>query len=181
MSQVITSRRALLKGSALTLAAAGLAGVLPVGQARAEDTLARLKEQGYARVAIANEPPWTAVNSDGTVTGAAPEVARAVMAKLGVPELVATVSEYGAMIPGLQAGRFDVVTAGLFIKPERCAAVIFSQPDLCDAEAFAVKKGNPTGVTTYEALAAHASAKVGAPAAARKNAWHWRPACRATG
>ena len=36
-----------------------------------------------------------------------------------------------------------MVSAGLFIKPERCAAVIFSEPDLCDVEAFAVKKGNP--------------------------------------
>ena len=51
--------------------------------------------------------------------------------------------EYGAMIPGLQAGRHDAVTAGLFMKPERCAAVAYSEPVLCDAEAMLVKKGNP--------------------------------------
>ncbi len=130
---------------------------------QAQETLERLKEQGFVRIAIANEPPWTAVNSDGTVSGAAPEVARAVMKRLGVEDLSASISEYGAMIPGLQARRFDMVTAGLFIKPERCAAVIFSEPDLCDGEAFAVKKGNPLSIKSYEDLANHSSVKVGAP------------------
>ncbi|MDA8756247.1 hypothetical protein N9M98_05685, partial [Candidatus Pseudothioglobus singularis] len=36
-------------------------------------------------------------------TGAAPDVARAVLAVLGVPELKAEVIMYGAMIPALQA------------------------------------------------------------------------------
>ena len=71
-------------------------------------------------------------------------------------------SEYGAMIPGLQARRFDVVDAGLFIKPERCRAVIFSEPNLCDAEAFAVKQGNPKGLLTYADIA-NSDARVGVP------------------
>ena len=134
------------------------------GSAYAADAkLEELKKQGFARIAIANEPPWTEVTTAGKVTGAAPEVARAVMKKLGVPDIVASISEYGAMIPGLQARRFDMVAAGLFIKPDRCSAVIFSQPDLCDFEAFAVKKGNPTGVTTYAQLGKDKKVKVGAP------------------
>ena len=78
----------------------------------------------------------------------------------GVKDIVASISEYGAMIPGLQARRFDMVSAGLFIKPERCAAVIFSQPDLCDAESFMVKKGNPKGLKSYADIA-KTGAKVG--------------------
>ncbi|OKL45656.1 ectoine/hydroxyectoine ABC transporter substrate-binding protein EhuB [Pseudovibrio exalbescens] len=154
-----------LLGVSLAVAGIAAAGLNPMGvtSAQAQDTLERLKEQGYARIAIANEPPYTEVTAGGEVTGAAPEVARAVLKRLGVNEVVASVSEYGAMIPGLQAGRFDLVAAGLFIKPERCAAVIFSEPDLCDAEAFAVKKGNPLGLTTYEEVAAHESARIGAP------------------
>ncbi len=122
--------------------------------------LEELKEQGFARIAIANEPPWTEVKSDGQVTGAAPEVARAVLNKLGVKELVASISEYGAMIPGVQARRFDMVAAGLFIKPERCEAVAFSEPDLCDAEAFLIKKGNPKGLKSFADIASN-GAKVG--------------------
>jgi len=127
------------------------------------DKLEELKGQGFARIAIANEPPWTEVKPDGKIGGAAPAVAQAVLAKLGVPEIVASISEYGAMIPGLQARRFDMVAAGLFIKPKRCAAVLFSEPDLCDAEAFAVKKDNPLSLTSYADIAAHPTAKVGAP------------------
>ncbi len=144
------------------LAAGAIAAAGFSAPAAATD-LEALKAQGFARIAIANEPPWTEVKADGKVTGAAPEVARAVMQKLGVPEIVASISEYGAMIPGLQAGRFDMVSAGLFIKPERCKAVIFSEPDLCDFEAFAVQKGNPSGAATYADLAASDTIKVGAP------------------
>jgi polar amino acid transport system substrate-binding protein len=130
--------------------------------AHAEGALERLKEQGYARIAIANEPPWTAIKPDGKVTGAGPELSREIFKRLGVPEVEASVSEYGAMIPGLQARRFDIVDAGLFIKPERCRAVIFSEPNLCDAEALALKQGNPKGILTYADIAA-SDARVGVP------------------
>ncbi|MGO7283757.1 ectoine/hydroxyectoine ABC transporter substrate-binding protein EhuB, partial [Rhizobium ruizarguesonis] len=131
--------------------------------AAADDKLEQLKEQGFARIAIANEPPFTAVGADGKVSGAAPDVARAIFEKLGVKEVVASISEYGAMIPGLQAGRHDAITAGLFMKPERCAAVAYSEPILCDAEAFALKKGNPLKLTSYKDIADNPDAKIGAP------------------
>ena len=50
-----------------------------------ENKLEELKEQGFARVAIANEPPFTAVGADGKVSGAAPDVAREIFMKLGLP------------------------------------------------------------------------------------------------
>ncbi|WP_028002445.1 ectoine/hydroxyectoine ABC transporter substrate-binding protein EhuB [Sinorhizobium arboris] len=128
-----------------------------------DDKLEQLKSQGFARVAIANEPPYTAVSADGKVSGAGPDVARAIFKKLGVPDIVASVSEYGAMIPGIQARRFDAVTAGLFMKPERCGAVAYSEPILCDAEGFLVKKGNPKGFKAYKDIAKDSSATVGVP------------------
>jgi polar amino acid transport system substrate-binding protein len=148
------------------LAVAALGALLAVGalppSVLAEGALERLKEQGFARIAIANEPPWTQITPDGKVTGAGPELSREIFKRLGVPEIVASVSEYGAMIPGLQARRFDVVDAGLFIKPERCRAVIFSEPNLCDAEAFAVKQGNPKNLQSYADVNS-SGATVGAP------------------
>ncbi|MGR8963846.1 ectoine/hydroxyectoine ABC transporter substrate-binding protein EhuB (plasmid) [Rhizobium leguminosarum] len=148
------------------LRAASLSAVLITAAATAsaaDDKLEQLKEQGFARIAIANEPPFTAVGADGKVSGAAPDVARAIFEKLGVKEVVASISEYGAMIPGLQAGRHDAITAGLFMKPERCAAVAYSEPILCDAEAFALKKGNPLKLTSYKDIADNPDAKIGAP------------------
>ena len=110
-----------IAGAAALAVGAAIAISAPTS-AQDNPKLEQLKEQGFARVAIANEPPYTAVAADGKVSGAAPDVAREIFKRLGVPEIVASISEYGAMIPGLQAGRHDVVTAGLFMKPERCAA-----------------------------------------------------------
>lgn len=147
-----------------TAALAVAAMLASAGAGSADDSkLEQLKAQGFARLAIANEPPYTAVAADGKVSGAAPDVAREIFKRLGVPDVVASISEYGAMIPGLQAGRFDVVTAGLFMKPERCAAVAYSEPILCDAEAMLVKKGNPKGFKSYEDVAKDPSATIGAP------------------
>jgi polar amino acid transport system substrate-binding protein len=141
-----------------------LALLLTASSASADDKkLDELRAQGFARVAIANEPPYTAVAADGKVSGAAPDVAREIFKRLGVPDIVASISEYGAMIPGLQAGRHDVITAGLFMKPERCAAVAYSEPILCDAEALMVKKGNPMGFKSYADIAKNPDAKIGAP------------------
>ncbi len=153
-----SNTRRLLLGASLAAAAFAVSGA----PTYAQDAVQKLKDQGFARIAIANEPPYTAVAADGSVSGAAPDVAKAVFAKMGIPDVVASISEYGAMIPGLQAGRFDAVTAGLFMKPQRCNAVAYSEPVLCDAEAFAVKKGNPMKLTSYKAIA-DGSAKIGAP------------------
>ena len=152
----------VLAGAAALAIGAAIAISAPTS-AQDNPKLEQLKEQGFARVAIANEPPYTAVAADGKVSGAAPDVAREIFKRLGVPEIVASISEYGAMIPGLQAGRHDVVTAGLFMKPERCAAVAYSEPVLCDAEALLVKKGNPKGFKSYEDIAKDPEGTVGAP------------------
>ncbi|WP_445682101.1 ectoine/hydroxyectoine ABC transporter substrate-binding protein EhuB [Radicibacter daui] len=145
------------------LAALALSSSFMSAPAVADGKLEELKKQGFARVAIANEPPYTEVKPDGTVSGAAPDVAREVFKRLGVGDIVASISEYGAMIPGLQAGRFDAVTAGLFMKPERCKAVAYSEPILCDAEALLVKKGNPMGFASYKDIADNPKARIGAP------------------
>nr|WP_206078683.1 ectoine/hydroxyectoine ABC transporter substrate-binding protein EhuB [Mesorhizobium camelthorni] len=155
---------AILAGVSGVAAAVILAAFVASGSSVAdENKLEELKAQGFARVAIANEPPFTAVGADGKVSGAAPDVARVIFQKLGVPEIVASISEYGAMIPGLQAGRHDVVTAGLFMKPERCAAVAYSEPVLCDAEAFLLKKGNPKGFKSFADIAKDPTGTIGAP------------------
>lgn len=135
--------------------------MVAVSVSAADDKLAQLKQQGFARIAIANEPPFTAVGADGKVTGAAPDVARAAFRKMGVNDVVASISEYGAMIPGLAAGRHDAIAAGLFMTPQRCAAVAYSQPVLCAAEAFAVRKGNPKGIKSFTEIAKDPKVMIG--------------------
>ncbi len=87
--------RPLLLGASLSLA-------LGAASAPAAD-LEALKEQGFARIAIGNEPPFTAVKADGTVSGAGARRRACRLQAAGIPDVVASISEYGAMIPGLQA------------------------------------------------------------------------------
>lgn len=141
-----------------------LAAMLLAAPAMASaQTLDDLKSDGNVTIAIGNEPPFTAIDSSGKVSGAAPDVARAVFEKLGVAALDAQVIEYGAMIPSLQAKRVDAIAAGLFMKPERCAAVDYSQPVLCDAEALLLPTGNPKGFKSYADFAKDPEARLGAP------------------
>lgn len=122
------------------------------GEPRGGDTLSVGRQQGFLRVAIANEPPYTKVNPDGTVTGVEPDIARAVLQNLGIKELQGIVAPYDQMIPGLQASRWDMVTAGLFMKQSRCAEVLYSEPTIVSTESFGVLKGNPKNLTTVASV-----------------------------
>lgn len=57
---------------------------------------------------------------------------------------------YESMIPGLEAGRWDVIAAGLFMKESRCAAVAYSEPVIVSTESFGVPDGNPENITTIQ-------------------------------
>ncbi|MDQ0470639.1 ectoine/hydroxyectoine ABC transporter substrate-binding protein EhuB [Labrys wisconsinensis] len=120
--------------------------------AQADEALDRLQKAGTVTIGLAQEPPYTILSPGGEPSGAAVDVARAVFAKLKVGKVSADVVDWGALIPGLQARRFDIVSTGLIIKPQRCAAIRFSEPDLCTTEGFAVRKGNPHALTTYQDL-----------------------------
>jgi polar amino acid transport system substrate-binding protein len=117
--------------------------------ASAQSSLEQMKAQGHARIAVANEPPITEVKPDGTVTGAAVEVARAALKKMGVPDISATVTPFNGMIPGLQAKRFDMITAGLKMRAQRCEAILFSEPDICDAQGLLIKKNGAKQPRSY--------------------------------
>src|SRR5690606_12923904 len=125
------------------LAAAGVAGLAMTGAAVAQSTLEKAREQGYIRIGFANEAPYGYATPDGKLTGEAPEVAKAVLAKMGINEVDGVLTEFGSLIPGLKAGRFDIIAAGMFITPARCNEVAFSEPSYGIGQAFLVKEGNP--------------------------------------
>ncbi len=130
-----------------------LAAALAVGTSQivhADDSLEQIKKAGTINVGIAQEPPYAFITPEGKVTGASIDLNRAVFAKMGLGELKAETTDFAGLIPGVQARRFDIISTGLIIRPARCEAVLFSQPDLCTGEGFAVKKGNPLGLKSYE-------------------------------
>jgi polar amino acid transport system substrate-binding protein len=114
--------------------------------------LGELQDSGTARIGIANEVPYGYEDEEGNVTGEAPEVAKSVLAELGIDNVEAVVVDFGSLIPGLQAGQFDMIAAGMFITPERAEQIIFSDPDYCVGESFAVEEGNPLGLTDYPSV-----------------------------
>ncbi len=137
--------------AALALLAAGFA----------QNTLEQARERGFIRVGFANEVPYAYAQPDGTLTGEAVEVARAIFERLGIPEMDGVLTEFGSLIPGLQAGRFDVITAGMYVTPVRCEQVAFADPEYQIGEGIVVPAGNPMGITSYTQIADDPSIRVG--------------------
>jgi len=135
------SRRASLVGIAL-LSAAAVTAVSSAG-ASAETTLERAKKQGYIRVGFANEAPFAYATPDGKLTGEAPEIAKVILKRMGIPEVDGVLTEFGSLIPGVKARRFDIIAAGMFINPKRCKEIAFSEPSYGIGEAILVKIGQP--------------------------------------
>lgn len=115
-------------------------------------TLAELQEAGSITIGIANEVPFGFTGEDGEATGIAPDVAKAVLAELGITEVEANVVEFGQLIGGLQAGQYDLIAAGMYINEERAEQILFSDPDYCIAEGLAVPAGNPEGIVDYSSF-----------------------------
>jgi polar amino acid transport system substrate-binding protein len=145
----------------LTFLAALGALVLASVPAHAQSTLERIESSGKVTVAIADEAPYAYRDQD-RVTGEAPEIARVILERIhpGI-EIEWVSTDFGLLIAGLRAGEFDIAAAGMFITPERCAAVAFSDPTYVVGEAFAVRQGNPKSLTDYPSISNNTDAKVG--------------------
>jgi polar amino acid transport system substrate-binding protein len=122
------------------------------GEAGGDGLLGQLQEEGVISVGIADEEPYGFVDDDGNVTGEAPEVARVVLGELGIDEIEAEVVAFESLISGLQAGQFDMIAAGMYINAERAEQILFSDPDYCVGEAFAVPEGNPDGLESFQSV-----------------------------
>ena len=125
-------------------------------------TLERVVAAGSARIGYANEAPYAYHDSaKDRVTGEAPEIARVILADIGIRGVEAVLTEFGSLIPGLNAKRFDIIAAGMYILPERCKQVTFSNPTYSIGEGFVVKAGNPRNLHSYEDVAKNPDATLG--------------------
>ncbi|MEU3838983.1 ectoine/hydroxyectoine ABC transporter substrate-binding protein EhuB [Streptomyces sp. NPDC028635] len=150
------TRRSLLAGVAAVgaLGAAGCSRVATASTENGGDLLDRLRAQGVVRLGIAGEIPFGYIDKNGELTGEAPELARVIFKRLGVDKVQPVPTEFGSLIPGLNSQQFDVVAAGMYVNPERCAQVIFADPDYQMLDSFIVRKGNPKGLHTYRDIVA---------------------------
>lgn len=171
MSNGTLSRIGAAVSGALVATAASVALVGAVvgamaGTALAQDTLERAREQGFIRIAFANEAPFGFATPDGTLTGEAPEIAKVIFEHMGIAEVDGVLTEWSSLIPGLKAGRFDVIAAGMFVTPQRCAEIAFSEPTYTLGQGFLVAAGNPKDLHSYEDVASAEDVTLGVLAGA---------------
>ncbi|MCK1353843.1 transporter substrate-binding domain-containing protein [Bradyrhizobium sp. CW7] len=101
------------------------------------------------------------LDPDGSPAGLGPERDKAILEEVGVTKFAGQMMEYGAMIPAIQSKRATLSSSGaLFIQPERCQAVIFSNPVSCGGEAFILPGSLVGKVHSYKEVAEQ-SLKVG--------------------
>jgi len=130
--------------------------------AQSLSALKRAQRDGTIRVGYANEAPYAYLDSaSGRLTGESPEIARVVLAEMGIGKVEGVLTEFGSLIPGLKAGRFDIIAAGMYILPERCKEIAFSNPTYSVGEAFIVASGNPLRLNSYKSVARHGDARLG--------------------
>lgn len=135
------SRRKVLSGAVALPIVARSSRVWAQAAAPGQGLLARLQAAKKVTVGLANQPPFSGLDPDGTLTGIGPTLTKLIMGRLGVPDVTGIAATYGELIPGLQAGRWDFIAATLVITKQRCAQVLFSDPVLFDGGAFIYLKG----------------------------------------
>lgn len=136
------------RSSLACAALAALAGLLG-SPALANEELETRLSSGTLTIGIHNRSPWGFRNAEGEVIGFHPDLVRAALEPLGLEEVNFVVSEFGALIPGLNANRFDMIASGVAITPERCGQVIFSEPDLSVGDGLIVAGGNPKNIHSF--------------------------------
>lgn len=147
-SSVRPLRRAVLAaGPVLTLVA--LAACTSTAPEDAGGALQQLQDDGAITVAFNGEEPYS-YEDGGELTGATIKLNEAIFGELGIDTVEGVQTEWNSLIPGLTAGRYDAVSAGMSILPERCSEAIFSEPEIMYTTAFLTPKGNPDNLTDMQ-------------------------------
>jgi len=99
-------------------------------------------------------PPMQFVDSDGNLKGMRITLGEELAKRLCLePEYIRI--EFSAMIPGLKAGRWDIINSGIFWTAER-AEMMQMIPYESQAISLSVAAGNPLGISTVDDLAGKA-------------------------
>lgn len=150
------SRKAVMAGGlAASLVALAACSQTEPGTGASADggsTLDRVTEAGTVDVGFANERPY-AYQEGGELLGQAPAISGYIFDRIGGVELEPRLFDFGSLIQALNSERVDVVTAGMFITPERCEEANFGNPEYIATTAILVPKGNPSGLTDYASVA----------------------------
>jgi octopine/nopaline transport system substrate-binding protein len=84
-------------------------------------------------------PPWNLTDSSGKIVGFEVDLANDLCKRAGV-ECKVIAQDWDGMIPGLKAGKFDVIMDGMSITDERKKEIDFSKPYAAPPAAFMAAK-----------------------------------------
>ena len=126
----------------LTLGACG-------GSDSDESALQKAIDEGKISVGFAGEAPYS-FEEGGELQGASVALAKAVFKELGVDDVEGVNTEFGSLIPGLNADRFDAISAGMSILPDRCEQASFGDPEFMYTTALMTKEGKLDGMKDME-------------------------------
>jgi polar amino acid transport system substrate-binding protein len=120
--------------------------------ASAETLSERVAAGEPIRIGFANEIPFAYPGDDGSPKGFVNAITIGVLNQMGYDNIEPVQTEWGGLIPGLNAGRFDIITGGMNILASRCENIAFSEPIARIGDAFIVAPGNPKGIGNYKSL-----------------------------
>jgi polar amino acid transport system substrate-binding protein len=140
-----------LVGALATTTSAAIAGPL----------MDRVKNGEPVRIGYTPSAAPACIPGDGKVGGLTAELTYAVLKIMGYDKTESVaVADFGSLIPGLAAKRFDIAICGMYIRAERCKNVTFSNPQAAVSDLFVLPKGNPKGIKTWEDVVKTASTLV---------------------
>lgn len=106
-------------------------------------------DDGKITVGFAGEAPYS-FEKDGELQGASVAMAKKIFKELGVDDIEGVNTEFGSLIPGLNAERFDAISAGMSILPDRCKQASFGDPEFMYTTALMTKKGKQDGMKNLD-------------------------------
>jgi polar amino acid transport system substrate-binding protein len=105
---------------------------------------------------ISNDPPYTFQDeTTKEYDGIDVRIFREITKRLGITKVNWEIVQFDALIPGIQAKRWDVVVDNLHENPKRLAVVAFTSPAYWYGSALAVQKGNPQNIHTSKDMGGH--------------------------
>ena len=132
-----------------TLLAASVALATSAFSALAGPLQDRVDAGETIRIGFANIPLWAYPDDSGQADGFTNDIAIQTLAKMGLTNIEPVVTDWGGLIPGLKAERFDLITGGMYILGSRCENVSFSEPVAKSGDAILVPAGNPKNINSY--------------------------------
>lgn len=129
--------------------AAGVAIIATATTALSGPLQDRIDAGETIRIGFANIPLWGFPDENGNADGFTNDIAIQTLASMGFTNIEPVVTDWGGLIPGLKAERFDLITGGMYVLGSRCENVTFSEPVARSGDGILVAAGNPENINSY--------------------------------